>query len=227
MMRVPMGAPRYAVRVLVGRLLMVAAFAQPALARAQGASVALDSATTAAIAPIVAEARANQLPVDLLYVKAREGQVMRAPLTAVTAAVRALADRLHMAHDALAPNPSDQELRAAVDAIKAGVPSESLRAMRKAARDESLAVPLGVLTQLVVSGVPVEKASMRIVDLLQRGAAPKNFIALNESVRQDVAAGRRPDESLDLRLKGITPNLPQSATATEAGLQSSTPKRPR
>lgn len=222
MMRVVTGASRYAVR-----LLMVAALAQPALARAQGASVALDSATMAAIAPIVAEARAKQLPVDLLYVKAREGQVMHAPLTAVTAAVRALADRLHMAHDALAPNPSDQELRAAVDAIKAGVPTESLRAMRKAARDESLAVPLGVLTQLVVSGVPVEKASMRIVDLLQRGAAPKNFIALNESVRQDVAAGRRPDESLDLRLKGITPNLPQSATATDAGLQSTTPRRPR
>jgi hypothetical protein len=226
MMRIATGASRYAVRLLAVRLLMVAAFAQPALARAQGASVALDSATTAAIAPIVAEARAKQLPVELLYVKAREGQVMRAPLTAVTAAVRALADRLHMAHDALAPNPSDQELRAAVDAIKAGVPSESLRAMRKAARDESLAVPLGVLTQLVVSGVPVEKASMRIVDLLQRGAAPKNFIALNESVRQDVAAGRRPDESLDLRLKGITPNLPQSAISTETGLQS-TPKRPR
>jgi hypothetical protein len=222
MMRVARRASRYA-----ARLLIVAVSAAPALARAQGPSVALDSATSAAIAPIVAEARAKQLPVDLLYVKAREGQVMRAPLSAVTAAVRALADRLHMAHDALAPNPSDQELRAAVDAIKAGVPSESLRAMRKAARDESLAVPLGVLTQLVVSGVPVEKASMRIVDLLQRGAAPKNFIALNESVRQDVAAGRRPDESLDLRLKGITPNLPQSATATETGLQSSTPKRPR
>jgi hypothetical protein len=222
MMRVAMGASRYAVR-----LLTVAAFAQPALAHAQGAPVALDSATTAAIAPIVAQARANQLPVDLLYVKAREGQVRRAPLTAIAAAVRALADRLHIAHDALAPNPSDLELRAAVDAIKAGVPSESLRAMRKAARDESLAVPLGVLTQLVVSGVPVEKASMRLVDLLQRGAAPQNFIALNESVRQDVAAGRRPDESLDLRLKGITPNLPQSATATDAGLQSTTPRRPR
>jgi hypothetical protein len=222
MMGARLAVSRYAARVLVG-----AALAWPALARAQAAPVALDSATSAAIAPIVAEARAKQLPVDLLYVKAREGQVMHAPLAAVTAAVRALAERLHMAHEALAPNPSDQELRAAVDAIKAGVPAESLRAMRKAARDESLAVPLGVLTQLVVSGVPVEKASMRVVDLLQRGAGPKNFIALNESVRQDVAAGRRPDESLDLRLKGITPNLPQSATATDAGLQSTTPRRPR
>jgi hypothetical protein len=222
MMRGLTRTPRYAARLLV-----VAVFGWPALALAQGAPVALDSATAAAIEPIVAQARANQLPVDLLYVKAREGQVMRAPLTAVTAAVRALADRLRMAHDALAPNPSDQELRAAVDAIKAGVPSESLRAMRKAARDESLAVPLGVLTQLVVSGVPVEKASMRVVDLLQRGAGPKNFIALNESVRPDVAAGRRPDESLDLRLKGITPNLPQSAATTDAGLQSAAPKRPR
>jgi hypothetical protein len=220
MTRLMVRAPRCA-----GRFLVAGAFAWPALAAAQNAPVVLDSATTAAIAPIVAQARANE--VNLLYVKAREGQVMRAPLAAITTAVRALADRLHSANDALAPSPSEQELRAAVDAIKAGVPAETLRAMRKAGRDESLAVPLGVLTQLVVSGVPVEKASMRVVDLLQRGAVPKNFIALNERVQQDVAAGRRPDEALDLRLKGITPTLPQSATATDAGIQSAVPKRPR
>jgi hypothetical protein len=217
-----MHARRYAVR-----LFAVGALAWPAVASAQGAPVALDSATAAAIAPIVAQARPNQPMVDLLYVKAREGQVRRAPLAAVVSAVRALAERLHLANDALAPSPSGQELRAAADAIKAGVPVETLRAMRKAGKDESLAVPLGVLTELVVSGVPVEKASIRVVDLLQRGVAPQNFIALNERVQQDVLAGRRPDEALDLRLKAIAPTLPQSATATEAGIQSAIPKRPR
>jgi len=100
-MRGVTGASRYAVR-----LLMVAALAQPALARAQGASVALDSATVAAIAPIVAEARAKQLPVDLLYVKAREGQVMHAPRTAVTAAVRALTIGRSVRVDAVSTRPA-------------------------------------------------------------------------------------------------------------------------
>jgi len=194
------------------------------------ASQGLDSATAAAIAPIVEQARANRLPVTPLYAKAREGQVQRVPLARIEAAVRMLADRMHAADDALAPDASEQELSAAADAIKSGVPPETLRLMRKAGGDGSLAVPIGVLTQLIARGVPVERASMEVVALLQRGAVAKNFIALEESVRQDVLAGRRPDESLDLRLKGIIPNLPQ--TATEVGSDgltkaASTPKRPR
>jgi hypothetical protein len=190
------------------------------------AGVNLDSATAAAIAPIVAQARAANLPVTPLYAKAREGQVQRVPLPRIEAAVRGLAERMGAANEALAPNASDQELSAAADAIKAGVPAATLRAMRKAGGDGSLAVPIGVLTQLIVRGVPVERASMQIVDLLQHGAVPRNFIALDESVRQDVLAGRRPDESLDLRLKGILSNLPQPANA-DIGLQATTPRKPR
>lgn len=188
---------------------------------------ALDSATAAAIAPIVEAAHAEKLPVAPLYAKAREGQVQRVPVAKIEAAVRTLADRMRAANEALAPDASEQELHAAADAIKSGVPAETLRAMRKAGGDGSLAVPIGVLTQLIARGVPVERASMEIVALLQKGAVARNFIALEESVRQDVLAGRRPDESLDLRLKGIIPNLPQSANADATGLSASTPRRPR
>ena len=181
--------------------------------------VDLDSATAAAIAPILQQATAANLPVELLRAKAREGEVMRVPVARIEAAVRALAERVQMAHEALAPNATVQELAAAADALKAGVPRETLREMRRAGRDGSLAVPLGVLTQLVVRGVPVEKASVQVVDLLQRGAVSNHFIALDERVRADVLAGKRPDESLDLRLKGIIPNLPQQAPADAAGLQ--------
>ena len=186
----------------------------------------LDSATAAAIAPVIDQARAAQLPTAPLYAKAREGQVQRVPGARIEAAVRALADRMRAANDALAPDASEQELSAAAEAIKNGVGHETLVAMRKAGGEGSLAVPLGVLTSLIVRGVPVEKASMQVVDLLQRGAVGRNFIALDESVRQDVLAGWRPDESLDLRLKGIIPNLPQQATA-DALNNAAVPKRPR
>jgi hypothetical protein len=196
-------------------------------AGAQGAG-ALDSATAAAIAPIIAQANAARLPIDLLYAKARAGQIQRAAVAKIEAAVRALAERLRTANEALEPNATDRELDAAADALKVGIPVETLREMRKAGRNGSLAVPIGVLTQLVARGVPIEKASVQIVDLLQRGAQPQDFIALDESVRQDVLAGRRPDESLDLRLKGIIPNLPQQATTADGlGTQSAVPKRPR
>ena len=190
------------------------------------ASQGLDSATAAAIAPIVEQARAEKLPVTPLYAKAREGQVQRVPVAKIEAAVRTLADRMRQANEALAPDASEQELNAAADAIKSGVPAQTLRAMRKAGGDGSLAVPIGVLTQLIARGVPVERASMEVVALLQKGAVARNFIALEESVRQDVLAGRRPDESLDLRLKGIIPNLPQSSAA-DGLTNASAPRRPR
>lgn len=205
----------------------VVALGLPRIAVAQGAA-GLDSATRAAIAPIIDQVRSANLPEQLLYAKAREGQVQGLPTDRIETAVRALAQRLQVAYDALAPNPTQQELRAATDALKAGVPEETLRVMRKAARDGSLAVPLGVLTSLVTRGVPVEKASVEVVGLLQRGAVSNTFIALEQQVVSDVLAGRRPDESLDLRLKGIFPNLPQSAATADAIQATSGPtRRPR
>jgi len=218
-------ARRYAVLALA-----VTALVSGALRRAESQGVKpvdLDPATAAAIAPIIQQASAASLPVELLYAKAREGEVQRVPVARIEAAVRALFARVQTAHEALAPNATVQEIGAAADALKAGVPSETLREMRRAGKDGSLAVPLGVLTQLVIRGVPVERASVQVVDLLQRGAVSNHFIALDERVRADVLAGKRPDESLDLRMKGIIPNLPQQATADGAAIQATSPKRPR
>ncbi|HEX6054047.1 MAG TPA: hypothetical protein VFZ21_32475 [Gemmatimonadaceae bacterium] len=216
-------------RVHIARATALAAFAAfvvgfsaTAWAQVPASRAALEPAIDSAIAPIVAQTVAAGLPADLLYAKAREGQVRRVPVSRIEATVRTLAQRLHVASDALAPNPTTQELRAATDALAHNVPEDVLREMRKAGGDGSLAVPLGVLTSLIARGATVEQATVKVVELLQRGAVPKNFIALEERVREDVLAGRRPDESLDLRMKGIIPNLPQSAAsaATADGLQS-------
>jgi hypothetical protein len=192
------------------------------------APAGLDSATVTAIAPIIDRARASGLPLELLYTRARQGQVQRLPVVRIEVAVRNYAERLATAQDALAPNATTPELKAGVDALQTGVPRETLSEMRRAAKDGSLAVPLGILTTLVARGVSVEKASVQIVDLLQRGASPAHFIALDDRVRADVLAGKRPDEALDLRLKGIFPNLPQPVNADAVGLQNAnTPRRPR
>jgi hypothetical protein len=188
----------------------------------------LDSATMNAIAPIIQRARASNLPLDLLYTRARQGQVQRLPAARIEVAVRNYAERLETAQAALAPNPTTPELKAGVDALQTGVPRETLSEMRRAAKEGSLAVPLGILTTLVARGVSVEKASVQVVALLQQGASPAHFIALDQRVQADVLAGRRPDESLDLRLKGIFPNLPQSVNAGDAAtLQAGGTKRPR
>jgi hypothetical protein len=212
------------------RVLLVLAVVPAGLAaQAQPARPSLDPAIDSVIAPIVARTVAAGLPADLLYAKAREGQVRQVPVDRIEATVRTLAQRIEVANAALAPNPSAQELRAATDALAHNVPEATLRNMRRAAANNSLAVPLGVLTALIARGVSVDQATVKVVDLLQRGALPRNFIALEERVTEDVLAGRRPDESLDLRLKGIIPNLPQSAATTDALQATSAPgrKRPR
>jgi hypothetical protein len=221
-------SPRFLIRsaftvaALIALAAAVPGVAGLALAQTPASRPNLDPAIDSAIAPIVAQTVATGLPADLLYAKAREGQVRRVPVERIAATVRTLAQRLRVASDALAPNPTMQELRAATDALAYDVPEGTLRDMRKAGGNGSLAVPLGVLTSLIARGVPMEQAAVKVVDLLQRGAIPKNFIALEERVREDVLAGRRPNESFDLRLKGIIPNLPQSGAtaATADGLQS-------
>src|SRR5690349_2451412 len=76
--------------------------------------IGLDSATVAAIAPVIQRAQAtNPSAVELLYAKAREGQVRRVPLATIESAVRALAGRIQTANDALAPNATLSELEAA------------------------------------------------------------------------------------------------------------------
>ena len=207
--------------------LAVAAALSAQVAAAQARPTGLDSATAAAIAPIVQRVQAANLPVDLLYDKAREGQVQRVPTARIEAAVNAVAERIHVANEALAPNATVEELRAATGALRAGVPVETLRHMRQEGKNASLAVPIGVLTQLIARGVSVEKASVQVVDLLRRGARSDHFIALDSRVLADVLAGKRPDESLDLRLKGIIPNLPQQVTADGAAIQASTPNKKR
>ena len=198
------------------------------VAVAQGARpTGLDSATAAAIAPIIQRAQASNLPVELLYDKAREGQVRRVPTATIASAVRVLAERIQLANEALAPNATVSEVSAAAGALQQGVPPETLRHMRQEAKNASLAVPIGVLTQLIARGVSVEKASVQVVDLLRRGAVPTHFIALDDRVREDVLAGKRPDESLDLRLKGIIPNLPQQVQADGAAIQANSPNRKR
>ena len=201
--------------------------ARRAVAQDSAAVAGLDQQTSGQVARILESARSRGLPIDPILSKVRFAVVVHAPPSKIVATAQAVATRLEAARAIVAPHGASGDIAAGEEALSFDVPRDVLRKVVQASPNHSVAVPIGVLTQLVVRGVPVERASMQIVDLLQRGAVARNFIALEESVRQDVLAGRRPDESLDLRLKGIIPNLPQSATADGAGLQAATPKKPR
>ena len=162
----------------------------------------------------VLAARTIGLPEGLLIAKANEGIAKRATPKRITDAVAALGKRLQVARDQLAPDPSEVEIAAGADALYVGVPASILRKMRAAWPNRSLALPLGVLTELVAKGLPADRAARTVTDLMTRGASNLQLYALSQSVQGDVAAGWAPEAALDLRARGVMSLLPPAPAAS-------------
>jgi len=176
----------------------------------------LDGQTQAAVLRTLDSARTRGLPIDPLVDKALEGATKKAAGPRIEAAVSTLLLRLEVARDALAPNPSPRDIAAGADALAYGATREALKTMRTIRPTESVAVPLGVLTQLVASGVPVARATRVVADLLRRGARDEQLIALNDDVRSYVAAGASPEVALDVRTRGLNAVLPPGGSGVSA-----------
>ena len=206
------------VRVLV----VMGLFCLPLPMSAQDARAArldgkLDVETRAVVLRTIDSARTRGLPMEPLVDKALEGATKKAAGPRIQAAVASLLGRLEAARDALAPNPTPRDIAAGADALAFGATREALKAMRAIRPNESVAVPLGVLTQLVASGVPVGRATRVVADLLRRGARDEQRIALNDDVRSYVAAGASPEVALDVRTRGLNAVLPPPGAAAVAG----------
>ena len=186
-------------------------------ARAARLDGKLDGETQAVVLRTLDSARTRGLPMEPLVDKALEGATKRAAGPRIQAAVSSLLGRLETARDALAPNPTPRDITAGADALAYGATREALKAMRAIRPNESVAVPLGVLTQLVASGVPVGRATRVVADLLRRGARDEQLIALNDDVRSYVAAGASPEVALDVRTRGLNAVLPPPGASGVAG----------
>jgi hypothetical protein len=202
-------------------LMVLALVALPLRIGAQEARTArlegkLDGETHALVLRTLDSARTRGLPTEPLVDKALEGATKKAAGPRIQAAVSTLLLRLEAARDALAPNATPRDIAAGADALAYGATREALKAMRAIRPNGSVAVPLGVLTQLVASGVPVGRATRVVAELLRRGARDEQLIALNEDVRSYVAAGASPEVALDVRTRGLNAVLPPPGAAGAA-----------
>jgi hypothetical protein len=171
-------------------------------------SLIRDDATRSVVVEQLSLAKARGLPTEPLMSKALEGVAKKASSSSIRAAMNALQKRLRRANELLAPSPTVDELAAGADALSVGVPEKTLKQMRQAAPRRSIAVELGVLTELVARNVPPKKASAMILDLMARGATSAQFTELNSRVQSDVAAGLTPEAALDRHGRGIMSLLP-------------------
>ncbi|AMW06379.1 hypothetical protein [Gemmatimonas phototrophica] len=186
--------------------LLLVLFTAPSLLHAQDASpfdAIADESARASLRTIIADAAARGLPTAPLVTKVREGLAKRATPDRIRSATALLADRLAVASKAIAPTKSAEELTAAADALQAGIPTATLRDMRQLWPQRPLTVPLGVLAEMVASGVSRSVATRRVRELLVKGANTTQFASLGSTVSSDIAAGLAPDAAMELRSKGV------------------------
>lgn len=150
----------------------------------------LDSISRPIVTALIDSARAAALPTEPLVQRALEGATKRATSDRIVAAVRRLALDLGHARDALGPTTSSPELTAAAAALRAGAPPATLTELRRV-RQESLTVPLAVLTDLVASGVPVDSAAAAVLTLAAK-ARDADLVEFRRAVERDIALGAPP-----------------------------------
>src|SRR5207244_533012 len=126
----------------------------------------------------------------------------------IVAAAEAVSRRLSAARDALAPNPTDADIAAGQDALSInGVTVDMLQTIRAARPNRPVAVPVGVMAQLVASGVKPADAAEIVRRLILGKASDRQLVAFGNDVNRDVASGDAPLKSLQVRLQPLGPVL--------------------
>jgi hypothetical protein len=204
--------------------LLVVALADAVPAQDPPAIIAGDRAASAEVSKIIESARASGLPDEpILATIGYAVNIAHASPSRIVAAVRATVARLQEARDALAPNPTGIDIAAGGNALSANVSTKSLQDIRRASGNRSVAVPLGVLTQLVANKVDEKKATKIVMNLIRQGATADQLIALGNDVNSDILAGTKPNNSVEIRMTHLTavlgvPTSAASAASDQHGL---------
>jgi hypothetical protein len=214
--------------IRAGAVMLLACAVRVAAAQDTSALISGDREASAELSRIVETTRQGGLPVDPILAKVRYAVlVAHAPPPKIVAAARAVAGRLEEARNALAPHPTPPDIAAGEDALSSGVSPAALQDIRKANPSRPVAVPLGVLAQLVANGVPEKRAAKIVTDLIRRGATAEQLVALGNEVNADVALGTVAASALDLRMSRLNAVLALPGTSTEASPASITTGSPR
>lgn len=158
---------------------------------------AVDSITV-----LTRRASTRALPLEPMIQKALEGHSKGATESLILGAVADLLSRLEEASSALGPDATDTELVAAAGAIHVGVSNETLRSVVSVYRDESLALPLVVLTDVIRKGVAVETASTVIMQLVEARIDLEGLQRFRRLVERDIDQGAVPAEAAMIRARG-------------------------
>lgn len=185
-------------RAALALLVTVALVGRPSAAQGSDPRLGrLDPTTRAAVLALVDSARASQLPVEPLVAKALEGTSKGAASDRIVAAVRALVRDLDAARAALGAGAPGLEVEIGAEALRVGARAATLTALKNRRPRQSLVVPLGVLIDLVATGVPADSAAAAVITLADR-LSDERFLALRRDIERSVALGASPGAAAGL-----------------------------
>ena len=155
--------------------LAAALICAPAALLAQDSTASAGSAGSgsARIDAALASAVKAGVPPSLLERKVAEGKAKGVPMERIATAVEKRLGALTEAHDALVKaglkSTTEGELSVAADAVQAGVSQSALVTISKRASDDSRAVAIAVLGDLVALGHASDQAVVRVESALAKG----------------------------------------------------------
>jgi hypothetical protein len=165
----------------------------------------LDPETRRAVIASIDSYLAAGLPPELtsrLVSRALQAAAGSAAPELILSSIRDHGRRLVAAHDAL-PNAGAADVDAGAEALRAGVSLATLRALRQLRPRSSLAVPLIVLVDLVVQGVPADTAAELILAVAEKQASDAQYNNLRLQVASDIGAGTLPIVAAETRTRGV------------------------
>ena len=188
--------------ILLASALTIGAVSTARAQDAQGfarARAALPPAAAASFEQTVRAAAAQGLPADALVAKALEGIAKGVPGERIVVAVRQLSAQLGRADAMLRVNgraAAAADVTAVADALGRGVPESAVRSLRRDARaNESLALSVHALADLLDDGVPVAIGLDVIGAWRGRGANPAQLTEIPATVERLVRQGVLPAQA--------------------------------
>lgn len=167
---------------------------------------AFPSAVAEEIEAIARSAGEAGVPMGPLYDKALEGAAKRVPPARVLPAVRAYANRMHVARDAL-ETTREPWIVAGADALGRGVSAEMLAQVREGS-DARGPMSLVVLGDLVESGVPADRALEVVREALRSNQAEADMAAISRAADRMIRNGAAPSDVVRRLVRHMRSGLP-------------------
>jgi hypothetical protein len=183
-----------------------------------------DSLTATQLGAIFDSAAARGLPTRPLIDRALEGAARRIAGSKIVSVVRTHAAAMSDAREALGAASTAAELTAGASALRGGVDTRTLIAVRASRPTGSVEVPLVVLTDIVSRGVPSTTARDAVSTLAKLPKSDEALMGLQLTVAKNSVRG--PGMAVDALNRYVKGTVSGSAPPSTPATTGRTPTRP-